>query len=124
MKGQLAYHQDKKKFLEGLRSLDEKEKLQICDSGLLMRSLFAKKVRDNVYGFENQDHACDDLQESQEVSEGEREIPCSFAIRIEIGLNSVRNIEQHLFSNPHAPIPPIIFATSRGPICRRSTRIR
>ena len=48
-------------------------------------------------------------------------MPCSLAILMEMGLNSVRNLEQQRDSNPQAPMPPIIFATSRGPIWRIST---
>jgi hypothetical protein len=48
-------------------------------------------------------------------------MPCSFAMRIEIELNSVKNEQQQRFSNPHAPIPQVNLATSRGPIWRIST---
>ena len=48
---------------------------------------------------------------------------CSLAILIETGLNSVRKREQQRTS-PHAPKPPSIFATSRGPINFISTRAR
>src|SRR3972149_139567 len=51
------------------------------------------------------------------ISSGLSEMPCSLAILIEIGLNSVRNVEQHRLSNPHAPGPPNSLATSRGPTC-------
>src|SRR5258706_7089009 len=55
------------------------------------------------------------------ISLGVSEMPCSFAILMEIGEKSVRNWEQQRVSIPHAPIPPRSFATSRGPICRIST---
>ena len=63
-----------KKFLEGLKSLSEKEKLQICASGLMMRSLFAKKVRDNAYGLEDckKNKTSAPLQEDQKEHKGKR----------------------------------------------------
>ena len=56
------------------------------------------------------------------ISEGARDIPCSLAILIEIGMNSVMNSVQQRTSRPQAPIPPMILAESRGPI-RRSSRL-
>ena len=54
------------------------------------------------------------------ISSGVSEMPCSFAILIEMGLKSVRNLEQQRVSSPQAPMPPSSFATSRGPIWRSS----
>ena len=54
------------------------------------------------------------------ISSGVSEMPCSFAILMEMGEKSVKNLEQQRVSMPQAPIPPMIFATSRGPIYRIS----
>ncbi len=47
----------------------------------------------------------------------------SFAILIDTGTKSPKKEEQHN-GRPHGPIPPIIFASSRTPICRSSIRVR
>jgi hypothetical protein len=47
----------------------------------------------------------------------------SFAIRTDTGSKSLRNVAQHR-SRPHGPMPPCSRASSRGPIWRRSTRVR
>src|SRR5271166_2482558 len=47
----------------------------------------------------------------------------SLAIRTDTGSKSFRKVAQHR-SRPHGPIPPCSRASSRGPICRSSTRAR
>ena len=50
-----------------------------------------------------------------EIRDGFSAMPCSLAMRTEIGANSVRNVAQHS-GRPQTPLPPSFFVSSRGPI--------
>ena len=47
---------------------------------------------------------------------------CSFAILMDTGWKSPRNVPQQI-GRPQGPSPPSIFASSRTPICRSSMRV-
>ena len=63
------------------------------------------------------------LPQIPEIFVGFKERFCSFAMRMDTGSNSPRNIEQHK-GLPQQPMPPMSFASSRTPICRSSMRVR
>src|SRR5690606_19922697 len=58
-----------------------------------------------------------------EIFEGFSDKFWSFAILIDTGSKSPKNVEQHSI-RPQGPMPPSIFASSRTPIWRNSMRVR
>ena len=63
------------------------------------------------------------LPQIPEIFVGFSERFCSFAMRMDTGSKSPRNVAQQS-GRPQQPMPPMSFASSRTPICRSSMRVR